>query len=84
MEFSFLGESLRVQAGGSLALERILAATNPLSLVILGRGDDSMHPGTSLGADKAGMTDGLEDRDPTDLEDFFSQTVVAGDPLGEG
>ena len=52
---------------------------------ILGRvGDDPMHPGTGLGALKAGMIDALQNLDPTDLEDILGQTVVAGYPLGEG
>jgi len=30
------------------------------------------------------VIDGLEDLDPTGLQDILSETVVAGDPLGEG
>ena len=30
------------------------------------------------------MVDGLQDLDPTDLQGVFSETVVPGNPLGEG
>ena len=84
-QFSFLGKRLRILGRGSPALERVLVATDPLFVVILGRvGDDPTHPRTSLGAVKASMIDGLEDLDPTGLKDILCQTVVAGDPLGEG
>jgi hypothetical protein len=84
-EFSFLCKSLRILVWDSPALEWILAAADPFSVVILGRvGDDSVHPRTSLGAVKASMVDGLEDLDPTGLKDILGQTVVSSDPLGEG
>ena len=70
-QFSFLGKNLRIPGRGFLALKRILSATDPLCVVVLGCvGDDPIHPGAGLGTVKADMIDGLEDLDPTGLKDI--------------
>ena len=48
-----------------------------------GVGDNGVHPGTGLGTATAGPG-GLQDLDPTELQGVLGQTVVAGNPLGEG
>ena len=84
-QLSFLGKGLGIHGRSSLALKLILAPVDPFPMEVPGRvGDDAMHPGASLGAFKAGMIDRLEDLDPTGLKDILRQTVVAGNPLGEG
>jgi hypothetical protein len=84
-QFPFLGKSLRIEGRSSPLLERVLTATDLLSVVILGRiGDDRMDPRASFGAVEAGIVDGLEDLDPTGLKNILCEAVVAGDPLGEG
>ena len=81
----FLGESFGASARthcfreGNFLLTQATAANIPG-----GVGDDLTHPGTSLGAVEAGMVDGLENLDPTDLESIFGKAVVSGNPLGEG
>ena len=65
--------------------EAYFDAAKALAANILGGvGDDRAYPGASLWAVEAGMVDGLQDLDPTDLEGVFSKAVIPGNSLGEG
>jgi len=84
-QFSFLGKCLWILGRGSLVLKRMFVAAVPFPVEVpCCVGDDAMHPGAILGSVEAGMIDGLEDLDPTGLKDILGQSVVTGNPLGEG